>query len=233
MHSDLFQRFIHHNLSGIYKSKQRDGTFKKKDVNYMNYILILGWISLFCGLLCWLYCMSRIIRMIFAKLVYQLNVSDQVGCLKIEERGGYALWEEGPVLKQSTFTRYSPILTNTDTQQIVTWSPSMGRVTKASFTRASVLSCFCYLEKGNYCLEVVQGAAINPIEKKIVEKILEPNNIGQAEDHQYVLQIRKGLTGKQRLFTIIGLFVGMYFVVRGLFTILHLLYGVQLEGSFA
>jgi len=95
------------------------------------------------------------------------------------------------------------------------------------------LAFYCELEIGYYCIEVSTGSSFNVVEDKISQSLIHHLPIKRAPDSQYNLQIRESLSKKQRIVMFICIFLGLFFFVRGLFTILHIMLGIPIEGSMA
>jgi len=91
---------------------------------------------------------------------------------------------------------------------------------------------YCELDVGHYCLEVLDGSSLNPIEDKISQTITDHLSMQKQADSLYNLQIRESLSKKQRIIMIICIFAGLLLLMKGLFTIIALSLGIAMEGSF-
>ena len=134
----------------------------------------------------------------------------------VTKKGGYAIWQEGPLFKCAPMTFVYPQIINTDLQQLVKLSPSIGRASKNGFSRASMLMFYCELEVGNYRLDVMAGSSLNPIEEHVSQSLIKNLSIKQAPDSQYNVQIRESLTQKQRAIMFICLFAGLFLFIKGI-----------------
>ena len=134
-----------------------------------------------------------------------------------------------PLLKQAPMLFSQLQLTDLTRQQVVKLSPSIGRATKNSFSQSAMLVFYCELDIGKYCLEVFSGFSLHIIEERISKAILTTVPIGRASNQQYRFQLRESLTKKQRLLMPIFVFIGLFFFLQGLFTILNLLFDIPME----
>lgn len=199
----------------------------------MNGYLLLGWLFLIVGLACWTNVFYSLYLLLRTKLLVTLTLDQKFINFTVKKKGGYAIWQEGPIFKQAPVTFSRPQIINTDFHQVIPLSNTWVRATKNGFSRASSLVFYCELEQGNYCFEIEPGSSLNPIEDKISQSVLKNLAIKKAPVSQYCFQIRESLTKKQRLMMFICLFAGLFFFIRGLFTIIHLLSGIPMEGSLA
>ena len=198
----------------------------------MNGTLILGWISLILGIACLIRAFYSLFLIFRSRLVLDLALNQKIKNFKISKKGGYAIWQEGPLFKLAPMLLIHPQITNTDLQQIVKLSPSIARASKNGFSRASMLMFYCELDVGHYCLEVLDGSSLNPIEDKISQTITDHLSMQKQADSLYNLQIRESLSKKQRIIMIICIFAGLLLLMKGLFTIIALSLGIAMEGSF-
>ncbi|MGE8545302.1 MAG: hypothetical protein ACN6NS_13450 [Acinetobacter johnsonii] len=199
----------------------------------MNGTLILGWIFLILGMCCWANAFYSLFRLFRTKLLLDLPLDQKFKDFNVTKKGGYAIWQEGPLFKCAPMTFVYPQIINTDLQQLVKLSPSIGRASKNGFSRASMLMFYCELEVGNYRLDVMAGSSLNPIEEHVSQSLIKNLSIKQAPDSQYNVQIRESLTQKQRAIMFICLFAGLFLFIKGLFTVIHLGLGIAMEGSLA
>jgi len=199
----------------------------------MNGTLILGWIFLILGMCCWANAFYSLFRLFRTKLLLDLPLDQKFKDFNVTKKGGYAIWQEGPLFKCAPMTFVYPQIINTDLQQLVKLSPSIGRASKNGFSRASMLMFYCELEVGNYRLDVMAGSSLNPIEEHVSQALIKNLSIKQAPDSQYNVQIRESLTQKQRAIMFICLFAGLFLFIKGLFTVIHLGLGIAMEGSLA
>ena len=197
----------------------------------MNLYLVLGALMQVCGVLCWGFvgkCLYTIFR---TQLVVDLAVNELFKTFSLKEKGSFAIWEEGPMLKKSAMVFCTPQIIHTENQQAVKLSRSYGNATKNSFTRASRLIYFCELDAGHYILEVRAGSSLGKVDQLINSAIDQVANISTVPLSQYRIQLRKSLTKRQRLLMIPAVFVGLFLFNIGLFTVLHYAFGVQIEGA--
>ena len=199
----------------------------------MNGTLILGWIFLILGMCCWANAFYSLFRLFRTRLLLDLPLDQKFKDFNVTKKGGYAIWQEGPLFKCAPMTFVYPQIINTDLQQLVKLSPSIGRASKNGFSRASMLMFYCELEVGNYRLDVMAGSSLNPIEEHVSQSLIKNLSIKQAPDSQYNVQIRESLTQKQRAIMFICLFAGLFLFIKGLFTVIHLGLGIAMEGSLA
>lgn len=199
----------------------------------MNGTLILGWIFLTLGMCCWANAFYSLFRLFRTRLLLDLPLDQKFKDFNVTKKGGYAIWQEGPLFKCAPLTFVYPQIINTDLQQLVKLSPSIGRASKNGFSRASMLMFYCELEVGNYRLDVMAGSSLNPIEEHVSQVLIKNLSIKQAPDSQYNVQIRESLTQKQRAIMFICLFAGLFLFIKGLFTVIHLGLGIAMEGSLA
>ena len=199
----------------------------------MNGTLILGWIFLTLGMCCWANAFYSLFRLFRTRLLLDLPLDQKFKDFNVTKKGGYAIWQEGPLFKCAPLTFVYPQIINTDLQQLVKLSPSIGRASKNGFSRASMLMFYCELEVGNYRLDVLAGSSLNPIEEHVSQVLIKNLSIKQAPDSQYNVQIRESLTQKQRAIMFICLFAGLFLFIKGLFTVIHLGLGIAMEGSLA
>ena len=199
----------------------------------MNGTLILGWIFLTLGMCCWANAFYSLFRLFRTRLLLDLPLDQKFKDFNVTKKGGYAIWQEGPLFKCAPLTFVYPQIINTDLQQLVKLSPSIGRASKNGFSRASMLMFYCELEVGNYRLDVMAGSSLNPIEEHVSQVLIKNLSIKQAPDSQYNVQIRESLTQKQRAIMFICLFAGLFLFIQGLFTVIHLGLGIAMEGSLA
>ncbi|MFP6842414.1 MAG: hypothetical protein VB979_09565 [Acinetobacter sp.] len=199
----------------------------------MNGTLILGWIFLTLGMCCWANAFYSLFRLFRTRLLLDLPLDQKFKDFNVTKKGGYAIWQEGPLFKCAPMTFVYPQIINTDLQQLVKLSPSIGRASKNGFSRASMLMFYCELEVGNYRLDVMAGSSLNPIEEHVSQVLIKNLSIKQAPDSQYNVQIRESLTQKQRAIMFICLFAGLFLFIKGLFTVIHLGLGIAMEGSLA
>lgn len=199
----------------------------------MNGTLILGWIFLTLGMCCWANAFYSLFRLFRTRLLLDLPLDQKFKDFNVTKKGGYAIWQEGPLFKCAPMTFVYPHIINTDLQQLVKLSPSIGRASKNGFSRASMLMFYCELEVGNYRLDVMAGSSLNPIEEHVSQVLIKNLSIKQAPDSQYNVQIRESLTQKQRAIMFICLFAGLFLFIKGLFTVIHLGLGIAMEGSLA
>ena len=199
----------------------------------MNGTLILGWIFLTLGMCCWANAFYSLFRLFRTRLLLDLPLDQKFKDFNVTKKGGYAIWQEGPLFKCAPLTFVYPQIINTDLQQLVKLSPSIGRASKNGFSRASMLMFYCELEVGNYRLDVMAGSSLNPIEEHVSQVLIKNLSIKQAPDSQYNVQIRESLTQKQRAIMFICLFAGLFLFIKGLFTVIHLGLWIAMEGSLA
>ena len=199
----------------------------------MNGTLILGWIFLTLGMCCWANAFYSLFRLFRTRLLLDLPLDQKFKDFNVTKKGGYAIWQEGPLFKCAPLTFVYPQIINTDLQQLVKLSPSIGRASKNGFSRASMLMFYCELEVGNYRLDVMAGSSLNPIEEHVSQVLIKNLSIKQAPDSQYNVQIRESLTQKQRAIMFICLFAGLFLFIKGLFTVIHQGLGIAMEGSLA
>lgn len=199
----------------------------------MNGTLILGWIFLTLGMCCWANAFYSLFRLFRTRLLLDLPLDQKFKDFNVTKKGGYAIWQEGPLFKCAPMTFVYPQIINTDLQQLVKLSPSIGRASKNGFSRASMLMFYCELEVGNYRLDVMAGSSLNPIEEHVSQVLIKNLSIKQAPDSQYNVQIRESLTQKQRAIMFICLFAGLFLFIKGLFTVIHPGLGIAMEGSLA
>ena len=199
----------------------------------MNGTLILGWIFLTLGMCCWANAFYSLFRLFRTRLLLDLPLDQKFKDFNVTKKGGYAIWQEGPLFKCAPMTFVYPQIINTELQQLVKLSPSIGRASKNGFSRASMLMFYCELEVGNYRLDVMAGSSLNPIEEHVSQVLIKNLSIKQAPDSQYNVQIRESLTQKQRAIMFICLFAGLFLFIKGLFTVIHLGLGIAMEGSLA
>lgn len=199
----------------------------------MNGTLILGWIFLILGICCWANAFYSLFRLFRTRLLLDLPLDQKFKDFNVTKKGGYAIWQEGPLFKCAPMTFVYPQIINTELQQLVKLSPSIGRASKNGFSRASMLMFYCELEVGNYRLDVMAGSSLNPIEEHVSQALIKNLSIKQVPDSQYNVQIRESLTQKQRAIMFICLFAGLFLFIKGLFTVIHLGLGIAMEGSLA
>ena len=199
----------------------------------MNGYLLLGWLFLIIGLACWANVLYSLYLLFRTKLIIELPLNQKFKNFTVRKKGGYAIWQEGPLFKQAPVTFSRPQIINTEQNDIVKLSASKGRATKNGFSRGSSLIFYCELELGHYCFEVEAGSSLHTIEDKISQSVIKQLDIQKAPVSQYCFQIRESLTKKQRIMMVICIFAGLFFFLRGLFTILHLMLGLPMEGSLA
>jgi hypothetical protein len=196
----------------------------------MNGMLILGWIFLIAGICCWvnvIYCLVQLFR---AKLVLEMPLVQKSKNFSVTHKGGYSIWQEGPLFKLAPMAFIHPKIVNLDSQEEVKLTPSLGRPHKNSFTRGSNLMFYCELEVGNYNLTIVEGSSLNQLEKQISQKVIDHLPINKVLDQQYNLQIKQSLSKKQRLIMLICIFAGLFLFMKGFFTLLQLSLGIRMEG---
>lgn len=199
----------------------------------MNGTLILGWIFLTLGICCWANAFYSLFRLFRTRLLLDLPLDQKFKDFNVTKKGGYAIWQEGPLFKCVPMTFVYPQIINTKLQQLVKLSPSIGRASKNGFSRTSILMFYCELEVGNYRLDVMAGSSLNPIEEHVSQALIKNLSIKQVPDSQCNVQIRESLTQKQRAIMFICLFAGLFLFIKGLFTVIHLGLGIAMEGSLA
>jgi hypothetical protein len=197
----------------------------------MNGILILGWIFLIAGICCWMNVMYCLVKLFKARLLLEMPLTQQSKNFKVVKKGGYAIWQEGPLFKLAPMAFIHPEIMNTDSQQMVKLKASIGRPHKNGFTRGSNLMFYCELQVGNYCLEALNGSSLSPIEDKISQAMVDHLSIKKQSDSLYNIQIRESLTKKQRIIMLLCIFAGLFLLMKGLFTIISLSLGTPMEGS--
>lgn len=195
----------------------------------MNVSLILGWLFLVIGIACWVFVFKCLYLLFRTRIIVDLPLSQQIKEFSIQEKGGFSIWQVGPLLKQVPMLFSQPQLTDLTRQQVVKLSLSIGRATKNSFSQSAMLVFYCELDVGKYCLEVFAGSSLHTIEERISKAILTTIPIGRASNQQYHFQLRESLTKKQRLLMPIFVFIGLFFFLQGLFTILNLLFDIPME----
>ena len=197
----------------------------------MNIYVILGVLMLIAGLGCWSYVFKCLYIMFRTRIVVDLPLNELFKTFRVTEKGGFAIWEEGPMLKKSPMAFSTPQIINTDHHQPVKLSRSYGNATKTSFTRASRMVYFCELDAGNYVFEVHAGSSLGKLDQAISNTIERVVTVSKAPASEYRIQLRKSLNKRQRLLIIPAVFIGLFLFNIGLFTVLGHTTGVHLEGA--
>lgn len=197
----------------------------------MNFYLISGSLMLLAGLACWGFVFKCLYIMFRTRIVVDLPLNEQFKAFKLTEKSGFAVWEEGPMLKKSAMAFSTPQIINTDHQQPVKLSRSYGNATKTSFTRASRLVYFCELDAGNYVLEVREGSSLGRLDQAMTNTIESVVTVPKAPVSEYRIQLRKSLSKRQRLLMIPAVFIGLFLFNTGLFTVIAHTTGKQLGGA--
>lgn len=182
---------------------------------------------------CWAHAFYSLFRLFRIRLLLDLPLAQKFKDFNVTQKGGYAIWQEGPLFKCAPMAFIRPQIINTDLQQLVKLSPSIGRASKNGFSCASLLMFYCESEVGNYRLEMMASSSLNPIEERVSQALIKHLSIKQAPDSQYNVQIRESLTQKQRVIRLICLFAGLFLFIKGLFTVIQLGLGIAMEGSLA
>lgn len=169
---------------------------------------------LIAGLTCWGFVFKCLYIMFRTRIVVDLPLNEQFKAFKLTEKGGFAVWEEGPMLKKSAMVFSTPQIINTDHQQPIKLSRSYGNATKTSFTRASRLVYFCELEAGNYVLEVREDSSLGRLDQAMSNTIERVVTIPKAPASEYRIQLRKSLSKRQRLLMIPAVFIGLFYLIQ-------------------
>ena len=190
-------------------------------IKIMNLYVAAGALLLIAGLACWSYVFKCLYIMFRTRIVVDLPLNEQFKIFKLTEKGGFAVWEEGPMLKKSPMVFSTPQIINTDLQYPIKLSRNYGNVTKSGFTRAARLVYFCDLDVGNYILEVQAGSSLSKIDQVITNSLERVVTIPKAPLSQYRIQLRKSLSKRQRWLMLPAVFIGLFLFNTGLFTILR------------
>lgn len=186
---------------------------------------------LIAGLICWGF-VAKFLWIIFrTQIVVDLPLNEQFKAFQIKEKGGFAVWEDGPMLKKSPMVFSTPQIINTDLQHPIKLSRNYGNVTKSGFTRAARLVYFCDLDVGNYILEVQAGSSLTKMDQVITNSLERVVTIPKAPLSQYRIQLRKSLSKRQRLLMIPAVFIGLFLFNIGLFTVIGHITGEQFSGT--
>jgi len=186
---------------------------------------------LIAGLSCWGFVFKFLYIMFRTHIVVDLPLNEAFKTFRVTEKGGFAVWEDGPMLKKSAMVFSTPQIMNTDHQQPIKLSRSYGNATKTSFTRASRLVYFCELDVGNYVLEVRAGSSLDKLDQAMINTIERVMTVPKAPASEYRIQLRKSLSKRQRLLMIPAVFVGLFLFKTGLFTVISHITGKQLSGA--
>lgn len=92
----------------------------------MNVSLILGWLFLVIGIACWVSVFKCLYLLFRTRIIVDLPLSQQIKKFSIQEKGGFSIWQVGPLLKQAPILFSQPQLTDLTRQQVVKLSPSIG-----------------------------------------------------------------------------------------------------------
>ncbi len=186
---------------------------------------------LITGLSCWGFVFKCLYIMFRTRIVVDLPLNEPFKTFRVTEKGGFAVWEEGPMLKKSAMVFSTPQIINTNQQQPVKLFRSYGNATKTSFTRASRLVYFCELDAGNYVIEVREGSSLGILDQAMTNTIERVVTIPKAPVSEYSIQLRKSLSKRQRLLMIPTVFIGLFLFNIGLFTVIGHATGKQLSGA--
>lgn len=74
----------------------------------MNFYLILGIFMFIAGLTCWGLVTKYLFIMFRIRIVVNLPVNEPFKTFKIIEKGGFAVWEDGPIFKKSVMAFSTP-----------------------------------------------------------------------------------------------------------------------------
>lgn len=183
------------------------------------------------GLTCWGFVAKYLFIMFRTRIVVDLPVSEPFKTFKIIEKGGFAIWEEGPIFKKSVMAFSTPQIIHVDSKKVIKLSRSYGNVTKTGFARSSRQVYFCDLDAGQYIIEIQASSSLGQIDQIITNTLEHMVSIPTAPLQQYSIQLRKSLSKRQRLLLLPMVFIGLFLFNIGLFTILYHAFGIQLEGA--
>lgn len=66
----------------------------------MNVSLILGWLFLVIGIACWVFVFKCLYRLFRTRIIVDLPLSQQLKEFSIQEKGGFSIWQVGPLLNK-------------------------------------------------------------------------------------------------------------------------------------